>query len=142
MYIAVRTSKGSKPRHVHLNDEGTSFFEALTATATPHELIFKRRDDTVWGASQQTRPLKDTCARAKIDPAVTFHIFRHTYASALAMEGVPMAVIAAQLGHSGTRMTERHYAHLAPNYIANTVRAAMPHSGFLEPGNITRFKKA
>ena len=38
------------------------------------------------------------------------------------MRGVPMGVIAAQLGHADTRMTERHYAHLSPNYVANTVR--------------------
>ena len=40
--------------------------------------------------------------------------------SALAMKGVPMGVIAAQLGHSNTRMTEKHYAHLAPSYVANS----------------------
>jgi hypothetical protein len=37
-----------------------------------------------------------------------------------------MAVIARQLGHSDTRMTERHYAHLAPNYVADTIRASFP----------------
>jgi hypothetical protein len=33
-----------------------------------------------------------------------------------------MGVVAAQLGHSDTRMTERHYAHLSPSYVAETVR--------------------
>jgi hypothetical protein len=37
-----------------------------------------------------------------------------------------MAVIARQLGHSDTRMTERHYAHLVPNYVADTIRANFP----------------
>jgi integrase len=37
-----------------------------------------------------------------------------------------MAVIARQLGHADTRMTERHYAHLAPNYVADTIRASFP----------------
>jgi hypothetical protein len=37
-----------------------------------------------------------------------------------------MAVIARQLGHADTRMTERHYAHLAPNYVAQTIRANFP----------------
>ena len=37
-----------------------------------------------------------------------------------------MAVIARQLGHSDTRMTERHYAHLAPNYVADTIRVNFP----------------
>jgi hypothetical protein len=40
------------------------------------------------------------------------------------MQAVPMALIARQLGHSDTRMTERHYAHLAPNYVADTIRAS------------------
>ena len=37
-----------------------------------------------------------------------------------------MAVIARQLGHSDTRMTEKHYAHLAPNYVADTIRGSFP----------------
>jgi hypothetical protein len=37
-----------------------------------------------------------------------------------------MGVIAAQLGHADTRMTEKHYAHLAPSYIAQTIRANFP----------------
>jgi integrase len=57
-------------------------------------------------------------------------ILRHACTSALAMRGVPMGVIAAQLGHSDTRMTEKHYADLSPNYVAETVRAALPQSGF------------
>jgi integrase len=61
---------------------------------------------------------------AKIEPAIGFHGLRHTYASRLAMRGVPLNVIAAQLGHSDTRMTEKHYAHLAPSYIGDTIRAA------------------
>ena len=57
-----------------------------------------------------------TCATARIDPPVNFHGLRHTYASRLSMRGVPLAVIAAQLGHAGTRMAERHHSRLAPSY--------------------------
>jgi hypothetical protein len=43
------------------------------------------------------------------------------------MRGVPMGVIATQLSHGDTRMTEKHYAHLAPSYVADdTIRAALP----------------
>jgi integrase len=45
------------------------------------------------------------------------------------MRGVPMGVIAAQLGHADTRMTEKHYAHLAPSYVADTIRAHFPWTG-------------
>ena len=52
--------------------------------------------------------------------------YNNTHGSHLAMAGVPMGVIAAQLGHADTRMTEKHYAHLAPSYIAQTIRANFP----------------
>ena len=75
-----------------------------------------------WGKSQQFRPLREACAAAAITPAISFHILRHTYGSRLARAGVPMQVIAAQLGHADTRITERHYAHLAPDHFAGVVR--------------------
>jgi integrase len=56
-------------------------------------------------------------------------VFRHTHGSTLAMRGVPMGVIAEQLGHAETRMTEKHYAHLAPSYVAQTIRAHFPTLG-------------
>lgn len=48
------------------------------------------------------------------------------------MAGVPLQVVAANLGHRDTRMTERHYAHLAPSYVADTIRAAMPKLGIVK----------
>ena len=56
----------------------------------------------------------------------------------LAMQGVPMPVIARQLGHADTRMTEKHYAHLSPNYVADTIRAHFPELGILERANVAR----
>jgi integrase len=134
--VTVRLSKSGKPRHVALNDEGRTLFTALTAGRAPRELIFLRDDGEPWGTSHQKRPLEEASARAKLDPPATFHILRHTYGSALAMKGVPMGVIAAQLGHADTRMTERHYAHLAPSYIADTIRAALPGFGIVQPSNV------
>jgi hypothetical protein len=37
-----------------------------------------------------------------------------------------MAVIARVLGHADTHITEKHYAHLAPNYVAESVRSHFP----------------
>jgi hypothetical protein len=54
----------------------------------------------------------------------------------LAMRGVPLAVIAAQLGHADTRMVEKHYGHLSPRYVADTVRAAFGTLGLVEPSNV------
>lgn len=140
--IAVRQSKAGKPRHIALTDEGRALFERLTAAHVANDLIFIRDDGKRWGPSHQQRPLEAASNRAKIEPAATFHILRHTYASALAMRGVPMGVIAAQLGHKDTRMTEKHYAHLAPNYVADTVRAALPSIGIVDQTSVIRLSSA
>lgn len=49
-----------------------------------------------------------------------------------------MPVIARQLGHADTRMTKRHYAHLSPDYVADTIRAHFPKLGIAEPSKVAR----
>jgi len=58
----------------------------------------------------------------------------------LAMKGVPMPVIAKQLGHADTRMTEKHYAHLLPSYVADTIRQNFPTLGIAEKTNVTKMR--
>ncbi len=52
------------------------------------------------------------------------------------MRGVPMAVIARQLGHTDQRMAEKHYAHMAPSYVADIIRANLPQLGIVEESNV------
>jgi integrase len=127
--VTVRESKAGKPRHVVLTDEGQRLFSNLTAGKLGNDLIFARADGGVWGKSHQLRPMVEACRRAKIKPEISFHVLRHTHGSTLAMKGVPLGVIAGQLGHADTRMTEKHYAHLAPSYVADTIRAHFPTLG-------------
>jgi len=131
----IRESKSGKPRSVPLNDEGIEYFSSMTVGKCKDGLIFTRVDGKPWGRSHQRRRLNDAAERVGISE-VSFHILRHTYGSALAMQGVPMAVIAAVLGHSDTRMTEKHYAKLAPNYVAETIRAHLPKLGVGKETNV------
>ena len=133
--ITVRESKAGKPRHVVLTEEGQRLFADSTAGKLGSDPIFTRTDGRVWGRSHQLRPMREACRRAKIKPEISFHVLRHTHGSALAMKGVPMGVIAEQLGHADTRMTEKHYAHLSPSYVADTIRAHFPTLGIA--GNTT-----
>jgi integrase len=134
--VTVRTGKTGKPRHVVLTDDGIALFERQTAKKPGDAIVFPRPDGHAWGRSHQHRPLREACLRAKIAPAASFHILRHTYATALLRGGAPLPVIAANLGHADTRMTERHYAHLAPSYVADAIRSAMPSLGIVESDKI------
>ena len=124
--LAIRESKSGQVRHVTLTAEAAELIERLIAGRSPADPILPHEAGRAWNRAEQLRPMRHACARAGIVPAVGFHILRHTHASILAMRAVPMAVIARQLGHADTRMTERHYAHLAPNYVADTIRANFP----------------
>jgi integrase len=135
--VTVRDSKSGKPRHVVLTNEGQKIFTSLTAGKDGKSPIFTRADGGVWRNSHQLRPIKDACKHANINPIISFNILRHTHGSALAMKGVPMPVIAKQLGHADTRMTEKHYAHLSGDYVADTIRAHFPTLGITGDNKIT-----
>ncbi len=134
--LRVRASKSGKPRHVVLTQEGRDFIAQRAAGKPGNARLFVRDNGKPWSKSEQQRPLSAACRAARIASPVNFHGLRHTYASRLAMRGVPLAVIAAQLGHADTRMVEKHYGHLSPSYIADTVRAAFGSLGLLETSNV------
>jgi len=137
--LHVSRSKGGKPRHIPLTDEGGRFFARAAADKNRGDLLFTRSAGGAWGRAHQFRPLKQACAAAKIKPWIGFHALRHTYASRLAMKGVSMAVIAAALGHADQRISERFYAHMAPSYIADTVRTALGTTGLVPVDNVMPF---
>jgi integrase len=121
--MLVRESKGGKPRHIPLDDEAAAFLASITAGRAPSEPLFVRGDGGRWGKSHQRRPLLEACKAARIEPAIGFHVLRHTWASLRIMAGLPLMVAAQVLGHSDTRMVERHYGHLAPSFVRDAVRA-------------------
>jgi integrase len=130
--LRMRTRKGNgseRIHHVHLTAEGVRFFESASAGRAGADLIFTKEDGSAWGKSHQARPMREAVGRAKIKPAIGFHGLRHTWASHAVMNGVPLMVVAKNLGHSDTRMVEKHYGHLAPSYIADAIRAGAPRFG-------------
>lgn len=149
--VFVAESKSGKPRYIYLTEEGQTFFREITASRKGGELVFLRdrvnrrtrrhlADAEGWSPSEQQRPIFEACTLAKIDPPITFHELRHTYASTLVNREVPLAYIAAQLGHADTRMVEKHYGHLAPNVVATTIREKSPILGIHEPKGIEVLK--
>jgi integrase len=133
--LVVHESKSGKPRHIILTDEGAAFFRSICVGRVRTEPLFKRANGTAWIRSAQKVPIKEASERASISPAINFHCLRHTWASHAVMGGVPLMVVAKNLGHADTKMVEAHYGHLAPSYIADAIRAGAPKFG-LKPMNV------
>jgi integrase len=145
--VFIAESKNGKSRYVFLTDEGIKLFDELTASDNPESYVFTRDStarrsrgdlENTWGHSEQKRFMMTACKAAGVQ--VTFHELRHTYASMLVNSRCPLPVVAQQLGHSDTRMVEKHYGHLAPSYVADMVKATMPTLGILEPAKIQKLK--
>lgn len=129
--ILLPETKGGRPRYIHLSDEGARFFALQCAGKALASPVFLNQHGRAFGTSHQIRPMRETCAKANVQPA-GFHILRHTYGSTLAMAGVPLAVIAEALGHADERITRKHYAHLSPSYIRESVRRGLGDLGAFE----------
>ncbi|TQF28779.1 integrase [Bradyrhizobium sp. UNPA324] len=134
--VAIRKSKSSKARHIHLTEDGVAFFRSITAGRAGTAFLFLKENGEPWKKDHQKDPMREACERAKIDPPMGFHGLRHTWASHAVMAGVPLIVVAKNLGHSDTRMVEKHYGHLAPSYIADAIRAGAPRFGAVEDENV------
>jgi len=132
--LHIRTSKSGKPRVVRLTWEGVEFFEQLC--------IGRKMDETMllnfgkpWTPSSQGKPMARACKIAGI-VHFSFHGLRHTWASLSIMNGMPLIVVATNLGHKCTKMVEAHYGHLTTGYLDEAIEKAAPRFGFTEPTNV------
>lgn len=134
--VFIEQSKSGKPRHIALTEEGAAWFvEQAAGRSAGDSLLIKpnakgkvrkyQEDPLAWGPHDQKRLMAETCRKAEIEP-LGFHELRHTYASGLVNAGVPLAYVAAQLGHVDTSMVEKHYGHLSPSALAESIRKLSP----------------
>ena len=120
-HLYIAESKSGRSRHVPLNPEGLELFNDLITGKIGDDLVLTREDGKPWGHNHHVRALQAACKVAKVKPAVSFHELRHTYASHLANAGVDLLTISKLLGHADTRITSKHYAHLADKTLAQAV---------------------
>lgn len=133
--LAFETTKGGRAHIVYLEGEGADLMKRAAMGKNPGDLLFARLDGKRWGPSEQGRKLETASERAGIERA-TFHDLRRTYGARLARQGVPMAIIAQALGQADQRITVKHYAHLAPSYVSETIRQHAAGMGIVEKDNV------
>lgn len=100
-------TKGKRIRRVEMNQVVWEILQRRRLLP-PDSAVFPR-------FTHKSRRLKEVAQKAKVKP-ITFHDLRHTFASGLAMAGVPLHKIQHVLGHTDVRMTQR-YAHLHPDSL-------------------------
>jgi integrase len=84
-----------------------------------HDLVFCTGIGTPIDAAVLWRNFKRLLVKAGL-PSIRFHDLRHSTASLLFKEGVPMKVISELLGHSSIRITADVYSHLTRGTMDET----------------------
>jgi integrase len=135
--LTVTQSKGGKSRHVVLTQEGAAFFKQLCAGRPGGAVMLAKANGEPWGRSEQGPLMRQACGRARIGPPINFHALRHTWASLAVMNGMPLMVVARNLGHRDTRMVEMHYGHLSKDFVTDIIRERAPKFGFEPDRKVT-----
>ena len=138
--LTVLQSKSGKSRDVILSPAGADFFRRHCAGRPGNALMFTHANGSPWKETEQGRPMRETCENARIEPAAGFHTTRHTWASLAVMNRMPLMVVARNLGHSDTKMVERHYSHLTKNFITDAILAAAPDYGIKEDQKVAALR--
>jgi hypothetical protein len=107
--------KGGRARTVDLPASAVDMLKAHRHLRGRY--VFCQEDGQPLAEGKMKQPLRRALNRAGIsreEGRIGWHDLRHTYASHLAMRGVPLKVIQELMGRVTIEMTER-YAHLSPD---------------------------
>jgi integrase len=108
-------AKSKQTRHVPLNAA------AAEALKKHRGNVVTLPDVPVFGRAEFRKAWNGVLAKAKLEN-FRFHDLRHTFASKLVMNGVPLNTVRELLGHASIDMT-LIYAHLAPDNLRSAVDA-------------------
>ncbi len=87
------------------------------------DLVFSRADGTPFD-QDHVRPVHERVTKLSGLRRIRFHEIRHSFASQLAMNSVPLKAIQELLGHADLAMTLR-YSHLSPNVYRDAIATLM-----------------
>ena len=100
-----------KSRIVFLSPEAVAILRERVALHSEGGLLFPGEDGQKMTPQAVGCRLRRLCVKAGVKHCIAYG-YRHTFATDALANGVPDAQVAALLGHSGTAMLHKHYAHL------------------------------
>jgi integrase len=108
--LAIPSGK-TGARVTTLTEEGARWFASIAAEREPNEPLLQPSEGGRWLKSMQHRRMKAALAAAKLPKTASFYTVRHTYVSRSIERGMPLTLLAENVGTS-LKMIEANYAHM------------------------------
>jgi integrase len=113
--------KNGRTRHIPLD---TDVYALLYARKRNTGYVFLAPDGQPFTSDRLHDAMQRLCREAKFR-RIGWHTLRHTFASHLAMRGVPLPAVKELLGHAAITTTMR-YAHVAPSTLRSAIEMLNP----------------
>jgi len=113
--------KGNRVRHIPMD---LDVFEVLAARKRETGFVFHDELGRPLTHKWLSSALAQVCQRGGLR-RTKWHTLRHTFASHLAMNGVPLNAVQTLLGHTSIATTMR-YAHVAPSTLREAIKLVNP----------------
>jgi integrase len=132
--LAILDPKNGKNRHVPIVPEVRHMLQTRHTGQAKDALVFPGKGGILrlYVSDTFERTVKDLGLNEGISDSrqkAVFHTLRHTYGSWLVQAGEPIFNVSKLMGHGSVLITQKYYAHLAPDH---TRRTAMRLAGILE----------
>jgi integrase len=113
--VHLPQTKSGEPRSLPINNRLLSTLKGLVRNISDDHVFWNPETGKRW--SDLKRLFRRATIKSKLTSrGIVFHHLRHTAASWMVMAGVPLATVAAILGHADIKMVMR-YAHLSKGHL-------------------------
>jgi len=112
----VGSTKNNRERQIPLSAAAAG---ALAKIPPDYQFVFHREDGGPLLHATARNQIIKACRRAGLR-RIGWHVLRHTFASWLVSDGVPLPVVQSLLGHANIEMTMR-YSHMAPSSFRSAI---------------------
>jgi len=109
--IFIKAAKGKKDRVTLLSENLLELLRVYHAAHQPSYWLFEGMDGGQYSTSSIQKIFRQAVKEADVNPWVTPHTLRHSFATHLLQNGVNLRYIQSLLGHGSTKTTEI-YTHL------------------------------
>lgn len=115
--LIIAKDKAGHVRKILLPPATAALLKEQSRDKLPTAPLFTRADGRQWNKDAWKSPLKEAATVAKLPPATSAYVLRHSVITDLVADGLPILTV-AQVSGTSVAMIERFYGHLQQKQAA------------------------